>query len=91
MLGLLVKSTLIGFVLGILCTFAYSLITASADGRNVQTGEPMHLRGYQAIYVHLNDYGLSSYLTSLMPSFILFVLISSLISGLVLYWYSRNA
>jgi hypothetical protein len=91
MLGLLVKSTLIGFVLGILCTFAYSLITASADGRNVQTGEPMHLRGYQAIYVHLNDYGLSSYLTSLMPSFILFVLISSLISGLVLYWFNGNA
>ena len=90
MLGLVVKSTLIGFVLGVPCAIAYSLVTASADGRNVQTGEPMHLSGYQAIYVHLNEYGLSSYFTSLLPAFVFFVLISSLISGLVLYWFSRN-
>ena len=91
MFGLAVKSTLIGIVLGALCALAYSLITASADGRNVQTGEPMHLSGYKAIYVHLNEYGLSSYFISLLPSFVLFVLISTLISGLVLYWVGSNA
>lgn len=91
MFELAVKSTLIGIALGALCTLAYSLITASADGHNVQTGEPMNLSGYKAIYVHLNEYGLSSYFVSLFPSFMLFVLISTLIIGLVLYWVSSNA
>jgi hypothetical protein len=91
MIGLVVKSTQIGILLGALCTLAYSLMTASADGRNLQTGEPIHLSGYNAIYVHLNDYGLSSYFISLLPSFVLFVFLSTLISGLVIYWVGGNA
>lgn len=91
MLSLAFKSTITGLVLGTLFTLAYSLLTASADGRNVQTGEPMQLNGYKAIYVHLNEYGLNSYLMSLLPSFVLFCFLSMLISGLVIYWMSSNA
>ena len=57
---------------GLLITLIYSLSTAAVSGHNVATGEAIHLAGWQAIYVFINDKGLHAYIFSLLPVFLSF-------------------
>lgn len=81
MLGLIVKSLGLGLVMGGIVTLIYSILTTSSDGRNVITGEPMHLKGLSAILFHINEYGLLSYLFSLAPIFMVITILISVIFG----------
>ncbi len=55
----MIKIVLIGFTVGALVSILYSFLTVSAIGRNMMTGEPMRFRGFQAIYVFINENGLA--------------------------------
>lgn len=81
MIGLVTKSVIFGLLVGAICTVIYSLATTSSNGRNVLTGEPMHLKGVQAIYVHINENGIASYFYSLVPAYCIFSLIVAGICG----------
>lgn len=57
---------------GLLLTLIYSLSTAAVSGHNVQTGEPINLSGWKAVYVYISQVGLDSYILNLLPVFITF-------------------
>jgi len=80
-IGLVAKSVIVGLLVGAICTVIYSLLTASSEGRNVLTGEPMHLKGVQAIYVHVSENSVASYLFSLVRAYLIFSIIVAVVFG----------
>ncbi|KZZ50438.1 hypothetical protein A3759_17065 [Thalassolituus sp. HI0120] len=65
------KYLLLGLIFGLIATAIFSLMTAKVDGFNVMTGESMSYTGWKAIYADISDKGPKSYLTSLLPAYVL--------------------
>ena len=87
----IIKSAALGFMSGGALSLIFSLLTASANGRNVMTGEAMELRGYKAVYIYINENGLANYFVSLVPSFLIFSAVAILILGVVFQMRAKNA
>lgn len=85
MAKLISKSIRYGIIFGAVITIIYSLLTASVSGWNVLTGEPVELRGFRAVYLHLNEYGLASYLISITPTFLVVSLLVAVTLGAYLW------
>ena len=84
------KSVVFGVFLGAMASIVLSLLTASASGRNVMTGEPMELRGFKAIYVQLAENGPYSCPVSLLPSFLVLSVVATLVVAVLLTWLDRT-
>ncbi len=89
MTGILIKSVIIGIILGAVLSITFSLLTASSSGRNAITGEPMELRGFNAVYFQLAEYGLARYLGSLIPSFLVLSVLAAVAIAVLLVWSGR--
>ena len=84
MIWIVMKLVVFGIILGVVLSIAFSLLTASASGRNVKTGEAMELKGIKAVYVQLAEYGPAYYLRSLLPSFLIFSILATMAIAILL-------
>ena len=89
-MGIVIKSIVFGIILGAILSIASSVITASASGRNVVTGEAMELNGFKAIYVQLAEKGPADYLGSLIPSFLTFSMLAIIAIAILLMWFGKT-
>ncbi len=74
-------SLVIGLVSGAMLSMVFTLLTVSVPGRNAITGEAMELRGLQAVFFYLAEYGPAYYLASLLP---VFLVVSTVVTAIVI-------
>ena len=90
MSSLILKPVIYGALLGLVFTILYAAFTTKMSGRHVMTGEPVELSGFSAMFAKMGELGVSQYLVSLVPSYVLISFVVALVLG-ALKWFGNNA
>ncbi|WP_415888187.1 hypothetical protein ACMXYV_09125 [Neptuniibacter sp. SY11_33] len=85
---LILKSITYGGFLGLALTILYAALTTKFSGRHAMTGQHVELSGLTAMFAKIGEIGVSQFLVSLVPTYLLVSFVAALAIG-TYKWFSN--